>query len=136
MGGDVYSKKYGHGGYKVVGIYNPTRKSYRIHILVAKTFLGDPPNKNMIVNHKDLNKLNNHVDNLEYITQSENRQHFFDNTHHLRKNVEQRTLEGEIVKVYESACLASKKTGFGRDYITRCCGGGRKTSNGYKWRYV
>ena len=47
-----------------------------VHIEVAKAFLGDKPDgKNIIVNHKDGNKHNPHVQNLEWITQSENMRH-------------------------------------------------------------
>ena len=50
------------------------RKSYYIHRLVAQTFIPNPENKPQ-VNHKDGNKLNNHIDNLEWVTQSENMIH-------------------------------------------------------------
>lgn len=48
------------------------------HILVARTFLPNPDNK-PVVNHKDLNKLNNFVDNLEWVTFSENAIHALQN---------------------------------------------------------
>ena len=46
-----------------------------IHRLVAQAFL---PNEKEQVNHKDGNKLNNHVDNLQWVTQSENMKHAYD----------------------------------------------------------
>lgn len=45
-----------------------------LHVIIAKTFLGPCP-ENHEVNHIDLNKMNNHVSNLEYVTKMENQRH-------------------------------------------------------------
>ena len=54
------------------------RKQFRVHTLVALAFIENPYHKPQ-VNHIDGNKLNNHIDNLEWVTRSENIQHAWDN---------------------------------------------------------
>lgn len=61
------------GYYCVVLSKNRIKKMYTVHQLVAVCFLNHVPNgMNLVINHKDFNKLNNHVDNLEIVTSREN----------------------------------------------------------------
>ena len=53
------------------------KKRFYIHRLVATAFLGDPPSMNYEINHKDLDKANNTVDNLEWCTRKENMRHAY-----------------------------------------------------------
>lgn len=64
----------GTGYYVVNVILNGKRKPEYIHRLVAKAYVINPLNKPE-VNHKDGNKLNNHKDNLEWVTNAENIEH-------------------------------------------------------------
>lgn len=64
-------------GYPVVNISGyGMRKQHKVHQLVAKFFIPNPNNL-PIINHKDGNKSNNHIDNLEWCTYSENNLHAF-----------------------------------------------------------
>lgn len=72
------NESFGANGYQKVTLshYGKT-KTYLVHRLVAIAFLGNE--ENLQVNHKDLNPKNNHVSNLEWVTQSENNFHKWEN---------------------------------------------------------
>ena len=62
--------------YLIVSLYKENKdKKFYIHRLVAETFI-DNPNKKEQVNHKDFNKSNNIVENLEWVSKIENLKHF------------------------------------------------------------
>lgn len=64
-------------GYLCVRLYGENRawETVTIHRLVARSFLGEPPTPKHEVNHKDGRRDNNSVDNLEWVTRSENLTH-------------------------------------------------------------
>lgn len=64
-----------NNGYYYVGLCkNGKSTSKTVHRLIALTFLK-PTDLNLTVNHKDGNKLNNNINNLEMVTYSQNQQH-------------------------------------------------------------
>lgn len=72
-------------GYYALGLESPNstpnnriQKIHKIHRLLAECFIPNPDNKPCI-NHKDGNKLNNSIDNLEWATISENTKHAYAN---------------------------------------------------------
>jgi hypothetical protein len=66
---------HNQAGYRQVNLYRESKvKNFLVHRLVAAAFLGPIP-KGMQVNHKDGDKENNSVDNLEFMTPEENREH-------------------------------------------------------------
>lgn len=112
-------------GYLTIGA---NEKRFYVHRLVAEAYLEKPSEKHTQVNHKDGNKSNNHVDNLEWITPSENIRHA-----HKEGFMENRSKLGKIVKrpdedveaVYRDIVLngmgvaeAAKKHGFQRTTVS------------------
>lgn len=74
--GKIISTKENHGGYLRVRLWNrPNSYDYFVHRLVAYMFLNARPKETMQINHKDENKKNNNVGNLEWVTPKENCNH-------------------------------------------------------------
>jgi hypothetical protein len=77
--GVIRSKKNCRAGYVNAHLYkNGKRKSIGVHRIVYETFIG-PLKKGMSINHKDGNKENNTVKNLEQVTPIQNTRHGIDN---------------------------------------------------------
>lgn len=75
--GHMLSKTDNGRGYKIVILYkNGKRKNAYVHRLVAEHFIENP-NSLREVNHKDFDKDNNSVENLEWVSSSENKKHLF-----------------------------------------------------------
>lgn len=79
---ELLSPRINHKGYLLVNFYIDGKRTGRtIHRLLALTFVGRPerhldkPHDELEVNHKDGIKINNSIDNLEWLTPAENAQH-------------------------------------------------------------
>lgn len=71
----ILKKSVDSTGYEIIGLTKDSKtKSYKVHRLVGIHFI-DNNNDKPCINHKDGNKLNNHIDNLEWSTYSENTKH-------------------------------------------------------------
>jgi len=126
-------------GYYVVNIDG---KRMRAHRLLSKSFIPNPLNKPQ-VNHKDLNKSNNHISNLEWVTNGENVRHAIRNGAH--KNRKGMNAYGvymcdlkthKLIKKFVSITEAYEY--FGRKYqggISQVCNGKRNKTMGYWWTY-
>lgn len=78
----ILSQKITRFGYKTVILHkNGVRKDCRVHRLVAYAFLPNDDDT-LVVNHKDGDKCNNRVENLEWCTQSDNVIHAYENNLH------------------------------------------------------
>lgn len=104
-----------------------------VHRLVAQHFL-DNPNNLPEVNHKDENKLNNNVDNLEWCTHKYNVNYGTRNAR-IGKTKGKPVICIETGVTYPSVMEAERQTGISNGNITQVCNGRRKTAGKYHWRY-
>ncbi len=142
-------------GWYLSGILSKGKKkqSIRIHRLVAKAFVANPLLKS-IVNHKDMNKQNNHYLNLEWVTNAENSQHAISNKPSMvagmvrynklirPKKIIQMTFSGKIINCFNNSIEAAKATGVCHRNILQVAsrdeykpGLVRKQAGGYMWKY-
>lgn len=106
-----------------------------VHRLVAKSFLKRK-SESMVVNHKDFDITNNHVDNLEWVSQKENIHYSFSRRRYSKRirKVGMLDKSGKLMKEFETINQAERETGIKN--ISRCCRGLRKTAGGYRWRWL
>lgn len=73
--GKIINGKITWDGYREVVLSDGNRRrNARVHILICEAFLGERP-EGYVVNHKDCDKLNNQLSNLEYVTIGDNTRH-------------------------------------------------------------
>ena len=109
-------------------------KTYRIHRLVAETFISNPQQLPQ-VNHIDGNKLNNKAKNLEWCTASYNIKEAYRLNLSKTRKVIQYNLNGDFIKLWSSIANASKSLNLDTSAIVKCCKGKRNRVGNYLWRY-
>ena len=139
--GKILSSRYTKTGYELIDLYkNKSSKTFYVHRLVASTFIDNPDNL-PCVNHKDENKQNNNVDNLEFCSIA------YNNTYngrakrvgeHLKKHHKlcKKIKCIETGEIFESVRCAGRMTGICSISISYCLNGKQKHAGGYTWEVV
>ena len=140
-------KKYtAKNGYVLVRLYKNGKQTQRlVHRLVAISFIQNP-NKLPEVNHIDGNKENNFVNNLQWVTHSENMVHAKSNglqkfnplkgsLNPNSKSIAQYDINGNFIKIWDCMESAAKSLSGNRRNIYKCCTNKQKSAYGYIWKY-
>lgn len=119
-------------GYPQVDMY-PGKQTRTVHTLVAETFLGKNPG--MQVNHKNGNKKDNRLTNLEWVTPSENMRHAYDNK--LRNAPNEKPVRViETGEVFQSITKCAEAIDADWRNVSACLNGKRKTCNGLHFEFA
>jgi hypothetical protein len=140
--GEIYSDKSKQilktricNGYKTINfVVNKKNNNLAIHRLVALTFLPHIEGKN-IVNHINSDKLDNRLENLEWVTQKENTAAHGKQIHHPKK-VNQLDMDDNIIATFDSLIDAGKAIGFSPSAISKAVLGINNSAGGFKWAYA
>lgn len=128
-----------HGYLQVLLSKDGRQKSFYVHRLVAIAFIPNPQSFSE-VNHKDENKENNAVQNIEWCDRSYNINYGKRNqkvSKAISKPVQQIDFRtGELLATYKSASEAERQTGIRRECIGSVCHNRCKSAGGYFWRFA
>jgi hypothetical protein len=129
----ILKNSYDRYGYAQVKMY-PDNITKRIHRFVATEFIANEKNLSF-VNHIDGCKSNNNINNLEWVSASENTIHAYkNNLHSNNKKVKNK----QTGKIYEMASEAARELGLQPRAVSNAANPNhtRKTAGGYEWQYI
>lgn len=137
--------------YSYVWLYlNWKVKQYWVHRLIAEAFIENPDNKPQ-VNHKNWNKLDNYIENLERVTKSENATHSYAvlwnksniprigccwKHNPFSKIVLQYSKDMILLKTRDCTMDIQRELWYDSCNISACCWWKQKTSNWFIWKYT
>jgi len=132
--GHILKQSVKRTGYCEVEFAYDVNKFFLVHRLVAIAFI-DNPNGYKYVNHKDEDKTNNDVSNLEWCTAKYNCNYGIGS---LARNhrIIQKDKQGEVIRSWESIKDAAEHLNINYQHISRVCRGERKTAAGFRWEYL
>lgn len=119
-----YNKEY----YTVFLCKDTVKCPMYIHKLVAEAFVSNPSGYSEI-HHINHNSTDNRAENLKWLSENEHKRI------HGKRKVYQYTLDGELVKVWDSTHEPQKQGNFLQVHINDCCLGKAKSHKGFKWSY-
>lgn len=124
-------------GYKFIALTNSLeRKKIYVHRLVAEHFIKQPINKTDL-NHKDLDKSNNHFLNLEWCTKSENSIHAYKlGVLNIPKPKRNKVICIETKIIYNSILECAKQMNLKHGAICKVCNGKMRSTGGYHFKQI
>ena len=128
----------GQRGYlRVTLVKNRNKTNKQIHRLVAETFIVNLENKTQ-VNHKNGNKMDNRVKNLEWCTPKENMIHAVKTGLKKAHKIQMKNKVTGEIRVFNSRKDIEKYLNrkVCQDLITRCCNKRRSSAYGMLWDYI
>lgn len=134
----IYAQAIDSYGYLIVSLHLDGKKKTRtVHRLVAEAFIPNPNNLKE-VNHKDENKKNNAVWNLEWCTVKYN-QDYGTRVDRIKRTqstpIIQCNMNGNEIREWFGMGEMSRQTGFDQGLISKVCNGKRNSAYGYKWKF-
>lgn len=142
--GMTLKQRKNHKGYKVVRLSKEGNANNKfVHVLVLESFCKRPYGLTQI-NHKDENKSNNRLENLEYCDNvynqnygscSSNKSKSTINDIRKSKKVVQFTKDGTLIKEFPSLHEIERTLGFQHGHVRDACNGKLHTAYGYKWKW-